>query len=298
MRTRLILSLGLLGGCLAADEPDPLEVSADEPLPIELAAGDIVRAHDISVVVPERGESVTITVEAEDGTARALTIRHPLDGAIEVISPAPDPVVIAAGATAVCQDGAYKLAGHKWTSTYKWRFQASSTPDANSTANVETALKNAAYAITSSRNDCGLADQVSATQQYLGRTTIGPNVTATSTTMTCGNRDGTNAVGFGRLPTNYLGVACSWFDGAGTALEGDVRLDRARAWYALAVPEGCTGKVGIQPVATHEFGHVFGLGHVSEASHPNMTMSTANASCTNSAYSLGLGDVRGLRQLY
>jgi len=301
MRTRLLAllgPLGLLAGCLAGDGPEPLEVSADEPLPVELAAGDIIRAHDIAVVVPDRGESVTITVETEAGTAVELTIRNPLEGPIEVVSPEPEPVVIAAGVTGVCQDGAYKLAGHRWTTPYQWRFQADSTPDANSKANVETALTNAARAIASSRNDCGLADQVSATQQYLGRTTIAPNITATSTTITCGARDGTNAVGFGRLPTNYLGVACSWSDGAGVALEGDVRLSRGSAWYALAVPAGCAARFGIQPVATHEFGHVFGLGHVSEASHPNMTMSTATAACTNSAYSLGLGDLRALRQLY
>ena len=48
----------------------------------------------------------------------------------------------------------------------------------------------------------------------------------------------------------------------------------------------------------HELGHVFGLNHVSESGHPNLTMSTAARDCSNAPLSLGLGDVRALRQLY
>lgn len=280
---------------------EPIEVSADDPLPAGLRTGDVVHRGELAVEVPEVGETVTVTVDGDDGTSFALSITQSAGGEVSLVDAAPDdePLVIAAAAAGPCEDGAFHVAGHVWTTEYQWRFQAGSTPTANSKDNVETGLQRAANAIETSRNDCGLADQVSATARYLGRTASAPNIKSTSTTVTCGARDNANVVGFGNLPPSYLGVACSWADGAGHALEGDVRLSAKHRWFALDVPTGCSGaRYGIQAVATHELGHVFGLAHVSESAHPNLTMSTAAANCTNAPLTLGLGDVRGLRQLY
>jgi predicted Zn-dependent protease len=63
-------------------------------------------------------------------------------------------------------------------------------------------------------------------------------------------------------------------------------------------PSSCSNRYSIEAVATHEFGHAFGLAHVSETYHPSLTMSTVIRSCQASESTLGLGDVRGLNALY
>jgi matrixin len=294
---RIALGLALAAGCAASNEP--IEVSADEPLPIDLHAGDIVRAGDFALEVPPAGETVTIAIDTDDGGVLTLSLATSPDGVVSVVAPPAEEPTVIAGATAPCQDGAFHLAGHKWKTNYAWHFDAGSTPNANNKDKVEAGLLTAANAITHSRNDCGLADQISATHSYAGRTTRGPNIRTTSSgTVVCGSRDNQNTVGFGALPSNFLGVACWWTDGTNAAIEGDVKLSTRHRWYAQDVPADCSNTFGVEPVATHEFGHVFGLAHVSESTHPNLTMSTAAAACSNGPLSLGLGDVRALRRLY
>ena len=50
--------------------------------------------------------------------------------------------------------------------------------------------------------------------------------------------------------------------------------------------------------ATHEFGHAFGLNHVSESSYPTETMSSAATSCSLADASLGRSDYAGLYDHY
>jgi hypothetical protein len=55
----------------------------------------------------------------------------------------------------------------------------------------------------------------------------------------------------------------------------------------------------VQGVTTHERGHTFGPGHVSEQSYPNQTMSERiNGTCQGSERSLGRGDAVGLNRKY
>ena len=81
-------------------------------------------------------------------------------------------------------------------------------------------------------------------------------------------------------------------------LKSDIRPNKAdHRWYA-SKPASCSGRYDLQGVLTHEGGHAFGLAHVSESSHPALTLSGAIGACDSSARTLGLGDVRALRQLY
>jgi hypothetical protein len=290
-------SIGLVfvASCTVGDDPVEYAIDPGAPLPGDAREGDIIRIGDIALVVPPPGVTVSIAVDREAGDVTELAITH-LEGLLEFAA-IPEPSLAIAAGKAACGDGSFRLAGHAWTEPLVWKFRAGTTPAANSKDNVETALVRAANAITGSRNDCGLDDRVSARNTYAGRTTRAPNINAGATSITCGNPDDVNVVGFGALPSPTLAVTCTWSIG-GTAVESDIVINKSVRWFALAVPDGCTNRFGIQDVMTHEFGHAFGLAHVSETNHPTLTMSPRARACTNADFTLGLGDVRGLRALY
>ena len=193
-----------------------------------------------------------------------------------------------------CSDGAYVRNGHRWGTTYNWYFYAASRPKGSDTTRVVSALRRGADNIVTGHNVCGLPDLISAKHLYRGTTSRAPNI---SSSAWCRGRDGRNVVGFGTLPSGYLGMTC-WWTYAGKVVEADFVLNKTYYRWFINRPSGCRGKWSIQAAATHEFGHVFGLGHVSESSHPGLTMSPMIRACQSAETNLGLGDVLGLRSLY
>lgn len=294
---------------LAVDDTDndPDEGSGDvvtgAEVPLANAAiareGDtIVSPAGVAAIVPKVGDDVLAIAELDDGTSRSLRVVHDVDG-VHVDEGAAAVAAAATTSPAACADKAFSRMGHRWASTYAWRFRAGTTPSTNSKSGVETALERAAANVSLSRNDCAVAKSNAPAQTYLGRTSLHSQVIGTSTTYKCGTGDGHNVVGFGVLPRGIVGLACVWSTGH-RAVEADVKLnDRGYRWFAAhTTPSGCTRSMSVEGVATHEFGHVFGLGHVSEGAHGNLTMSTATRPCTARDASLGRGDVLGLRAIY
>ncbi len=196
-----------------------------------------------------------------------------------------------------CSDDAYNLLPAKWYSAWRWWFNARSTPGDVSKSKAETQLRAAVASITRSRNDCGMSDSVSATASYQGRTTTRPNINNDG----CRARDGKNVVGWGDLPPGVLGLTCTTYEiihnGVDRSIESDVMLNKNDFAWRTSV-SGCVGRALVRSVATHEFGHVFGLNHVSESSHGRLTMSTSIGACDDSAFTLGRGDILGLRKRY
>jgi hypothetical protein len=268
----------------------------------QLAIGDQIMNKGIGAVIPPIGHSVTMEAEHDDGTPTYLQITTGEDGSIEV---GMDLASYAQSSTSsthpgVCSDGGYKLTGTKWDKPFVWYLNSSSVPPGLSVDNVEARLKEAVINITHARNNCGLPDTVNAHQEYRGWTKQHSNISTRNGNIICTDEDEFNVVDFDNLPGTYLAYTCWWNPkGAPKTSTSDVRLDKNRSWFATeAPPTNCHDQWGVEPVATHEFGHVFGLNHISEAEHRNLTMSPKIAPCETIESTLGWGDWRGLNKLY
>jgi hypothetical protein len=262
-----------------------------------LRPGDWLRHREVAVLVPPEGESVYAEALLVDGRAVELQIETAADGRVALIrhsehEEAAEPATHTA--MGACSDGSYKLLNYKWHRTYRWYFNAGTTPGELTVAEAEQAIREATGNITAARNNCGLTDNVSASHQYEGRTSRSADIT---TTGGCTARDGVSVTGFGDLPSGTLALTCTWSDGSGSALESDARINKADYnWTTHAGSSSCSNRYGLEAIMTHERGHTFGLGHVAAGSM--LTMRPSFGPCDGSAASLGLGDVRGLRQKY
>lgn len=260
-----------------------------------LQPGTVVEVRDVDLAVPEPGASLWAEVVLEGGGTRVVGAETRPDGAVVLRSGDGVPVVelMASGSTDPCADGAYATYRKRWTRRFEWYFQAGSSPGYLPASAAEAAFRAAVRSVVHARNDCGLALDVGARSLYRGRTAAAPNIGPSGT---CSRRDGRNVVGFGKLPSGYLALSCWW--ASDSMVEADMKLNSAAFRWVTSVPAGCSNRWHVGAVAAHEFGHIFGLAHVSEDRHPHLTMSQRIRPCQSSELTLGLGDVRGLRSLY
>lgn len=198
-----------------------------------------------------------------------------------------------------CTDKARSFNGDvrpRWQETVLWSFRAGSTPGSIGRRAAARALQRAIGNIIGAHNDCGRRDRVSATAIYQGSTDRRPSPKVVDGKPACAPSDGRSVVGFGRLPVGIAGLTCIYSIGD-RIIEADIKLDKDARW-AISLA-GCDVQSLVEAVATHEFGHVYGLGHVKESTHGRLTMSERlDGYCQNNESTLGLGDMLGLEALY
>lgn len=267
-----------------------------------LQPGDRFALDGVSLLVPPPGKGAWGAALQVGGTHR-LGIETAVDGSVTVYRQG---VITGRGASSksglaspaapsACSDSAYALDGHSWDSRYDWYFNISSTPGEVQQDNARTALRDGITNITHATNDCGLSDKVSATSLYQGETTKSANI---GTNSSCKSSDGTNVADFGDLSALDLGYVCWWTQG-GKTVESDLRLNKTEYTWFVVLGNNCDGyKYSVEDIATHEFGHTFGLGDLDEVKHANLTMSLISLPCQFAETTLGLGDVLGLEALY
>jgi hypothetical protein len=195
-----------------------------------------------------------------------------------------------------CADDAYTLEGFKWNTTYRWHFNRSSVPadlDADATL---TAIEAGFDNIVTEHNNCGRPDTIHAKALYQGDTSQKP----------CADRpDGQNTVSFGDMPSDTtedaIAYTCPYIGGPDSetqiAFDADIVISDEIPWSLGE--DACFFQFSLEATVTHEVGHVFGLDHVSEREHGELTMSTTiENTCDDSQATLGLGDMLGLEELY
>ncbi len=205
----------------------------------------------------------------------------------------------ASGGPKPCDDGLYKLLGTNVLDGWEWHFNADTAPMVDGATD---AIRNGVQNITGQHTDCDkfADDQVDVSAAFQGDTNRRADFDTDGSCAGYFGRDGTSVVDFGNLPAGVVARFCGWNHPLVNNLtEADFRLNKNDYDFTNNVNSGfCVDAFDVESIATHEWGHVFGMGHVGEENHGRLTMSTQAEKCSNAPRTLGWGDIGGLRYLY
>ncbi|MDP8949753.1 MAG: M10 family metallopeptidase domain-containing protein [Actinomycetota bacterium] len=271
--------------------------------------------HEVGVALPEPGEGVYAEVLTTAGPQELQVTRYE-NGAVELqqvgddsgsaageqaaSDPAPLRTFTAARGPRECRDGAFADLGYRVGQGLSYRFNWRTTPRHLKRAAAVGAVRRGGADVVTTRNTCRLGDRVPAGLVYEGFTPLVANITAGGH---CTGNDGVSVVSFGSLPRGTLAVTCIFFTirpGYDEVSSSDLKVNRRGfRWTTRPDARSCKRMWDLEGVIAHERGHTFGLGHVSESRHGNLTMSVrANGPCQSSERTLGRGDVLGLGNKY
>ena len=267
-------------------------------------AGRAIVDNGVGTVLPEPGESVYAEAMSPEGNQQLVVINPPGDRLLvqeagrEGEEQGSGTLAMRGGPSA-CSDPHYYSWGARLNKYIRWYFNAKSTPSHMSKSAVLGAMKRASVNVSGVQDDCGIPDRVPAVLRYVGGTRESVNM---GTNAVCKANDHKSVVGFGDLPSYRTGNSCVWSwiqDGPDRINSTDVRLNKSDYSWTAKVTGSCRGRYDVESTMTHERGHAFGLGHVSESSHANLTMSAqSNGPCQISERTLGRGDAIGLNNKY
>ncbi|MFI6704229.1 matrixin family metalloprotease [Streptomyces sp. NPDC050509] len=271
-----------------------LEVAADGKVSYELT--------DAGADLPTTGSDVPDVLSNPANTAADLSQEPDGADADATDTTAPEDTEVAdadaMAAPGACSDGAYTTADRKEYGSYEWWIGDGGMPGGLSRTNALGAFYDAIDNVTQSYNNCGYTDQVGAKHNYRAPTSWEADI---NNKGQCTARDGLSTWDAGDLKSGVVASTCSWtwpMPGVKNDLrEADVRFNTHDYDFTNKPTSSCSNKYDIRSVATHEAGHIFGLGHV-KSGHENLTMYTNAFTCTTKARTLGKGDVLALRSIY
>ncbi|WP_396289672.1 matrixin family metalloprotease [Curtobacterium sp. KT1] len=222
--------------------------------------------------------------EAWSGSAPAVRREQARSAAASAAATAP---AATSAATTKCTSTANARNGYRWASTVQWYYNESG----QKSSYAKDALRKAANAWTGTISSCDRTVTSSARNSYVRLATQAPGLTDKGA---CSKSNGYSVVGWGKLPSGTLGVTCVWYDGNGIAKESDQRYATSYKWSSTATCSGA--RFDTQAVATHEWGHLYGLGHVKTGT--GQVMEPSGGYCDTGSRTLGLGDMTGIAAIY
>lgn len=116
---------------------------------------------------------------------------------------------------------------------------------------------------------------------------------AGTTSMSAGRRDYRNVVSWGSYRSGVIAVTYIWYRGA-QILETDTRMNTYYRWSL----SGEAGKMDVQNIMTHEFGHWAGLADLYNSGDRWLTMYGYASYGETYKQTLGWGDIKGLLAVY
>lgn len=305
----LVLGAGLLAALPAASSARGAACAGDAPIaarsltgraaamPACSLAGRTVYAGRVSVVVPPAGMSVAGDGYGTHGEPVGLRVTNTGTGVrawtgAARTTPAPAPKLD----PGACQDRTFHLIHHRWASPYRYRIRVGSIPSRFHRATVVRQIQAADANMRLGRNTCGKPTLGTPPAHYLGATKARPDITSSTTSVSCGDYDTGNVIGFGTLPGDLLGWTCVWWLNTGRMAASDMLLDHGPR-LATTLPAHCIDSFDFEGTVTHEFGHAYGLLHTGPG-HANLTMQHEGTPCSTYARTLGLGDWLGMKKMY
>ncbi|MDX6360639.1 MAG: hypothetical protein QOH37_3693 [Nocardioidaceae bacterium] len=265
--------------------------------------GRVVYAGRVSVVVPPPGMTVSGEGVGRHAAVPGLRVTNTGAGVRAVVGTARGRGRVEAkrGTSApACKDRTFHLepGAAPWVTSLRYSVNLSKAPaDAHKVTLVDQ-IKAADANVRKGRNTCGKPHLATPAAHYLGRSSVRPHITASSSFVSCGTYDTKNVVAFGDLPSGLLGWTCNWWSGTTHLSAADILMDNG-ASMATELPTDCFDIWDFEGVVTHEMGHVYGMAHTGSGSgHDNLTMQHELTPCSTYARTLGLGDWLGMKKMY
>lgn len=263
--------------------------------------GRFVYAGRVSVVVPPEGMTVSGEGVGTHGSVAGLRVTNTGARVRAVIGAAASsgPAGAERGTSPpACKDRTFHLepGADPWVTSLRYRVNLAKAPaDAHKKTLVDQ-IKIANGNVRKGRNTCGKPRLKTPAAHYLGRSSVRPHITSSSSFVSCGTYDTKNVVAFGDLPTGLLGWTCNWWSGSTHLSAADILMDNG-ASMATELPANCVDIWDFEGVVTHEMGHVYGMAHTGSG-HDNLTMQHELTPCSTYARTLGLGDWLGMKKMY
>lgn len=204
-------------------------------------------------------------------------------------------------APGACVDPTWGNLGYKEAHQHQWYFAEGSIPSNLGLSATRDAVQNGGQNIARVNNDCGLADNVSASLSYQGNTTVATNIDSNgSCYLGTTTQNNTSTVAFGTIDGTPLAKHCA-LTSNNDVVSSDIKFNKSRYTWTNTPGSDCSDtnrKYDVETVMTHERGHTFGLADLNEDLHGNLTMGGRIRHCSAKERTLGHGDVLGLENKY